>query len=448
MKKYDVFIIGSGMAGMTIANKCASKGLSVGITDELPYGGTCALRGCDPKKVIIGATEVRDFAKRLQGKGIDTIPNINWKDIMSFKQTFVDEMPRKIEKGYKKNGIDTFHSSATFRNENTLSVGNETIQADKVVIASGSNPKVLDFEGGQLAKTSTDFLNLKELPQSLLFIGGGYIAFEFAHIAARSGAEVTIVHRGKRPLENFDKDIVKHLVDATRNLEIKIVLETEVSKIESKDGHYITTGISNGNETTYKAAAVFNSAGRPPAIFDLELEKAGISFSEKGIEVNEYLQSTTNANIYAAGDAADSRGLPLTPVAVLEGHVVASNIIKGNKKKVSYPPMPSVVFTLPTMATVGLLEDEAKEKGYDINVNLEKVENWFNARRLNVDEYAFKTIIDKNNNTILGAHLIGPHCEETINLFAMAIKTKMTISDLRSMIFSYPTMASDLTYML
>ncbi|WP_412559837.1 dihydrolipoyl dehydrogenase family protein [Winogradskyella sp. MIT101101] len=448
MKKYDVFIIGSGMAGMTIANKCASKGLSVGITDELPYGGTCALRGCDPKKVIIGATEVRDFAKRLKGKGIDTIPDINWKDLIAFKQSFVDEMPKKIEKGYKKNGIDTFHSSATFINKNTLSVGNETIQADKIVIASGSKPKVLDFEGGQLAQTSTDFLNLKDLPESLLFIGGGYIAFEFAHIAARSGAEVTIVHRRKSPLENFDQDIVKHLVDATRNLGIKIVLETEVSKIESKDGYYITTGISNGKETNHKSAAVFNSAGRPPAIFDLELEKAGISFSKKGIEVNEYLQSTSNANVYAAGDAADSRGLPLTPVAVLEGHIVASNIIKGNQKKVSYPPMPSVVFTLPTMATVGLLEDEAKEKGYDININFEKVDNWFNARRLNVDEYAFKTIIDKNNNTILGAHLIGPHCEETVNLFAMAIKTKMTISDLRTMIFSYPTMASDQTYML
>ncbi|MEY8021406.1 NAD(P)/FAD-dependent oxidoreductase [Muriicola sp. SD30] len=448
MKKYDVFIIGSGMSGMTIANKCASKGLSVGITDELPYGGTCALRGCDPKKVIIGATEVRDFAKRLKGKGIDTILDINWKDIIVFKQTFVDEMPKKIEKGYEKNGIDTFHSSATFINENTLSVGDETIQADKVVIASGSKPKVLDFDDGQLAQTSTDFLNLKELPESLLFIGGGYIAFEFAHIAARSGAEVTIVHRGKRPLENFDRDIVKHLVAATRNLGIKLVLETEVSKIERKDGNYITTGISNGKETNYKSAAVFNSAGRPPAIFDLELEKAGISFSKKGIEVNEYLQSTSNANIYAAGDAANSRGLPLTPVAVLEGHVVASNIIKGNQKKVNYPPMPSVVFTLPTMATVGLLEDEAKEKGYDVNVNFEKVDNWFNARRLNVDEYAFKTIVDKNNNTILGAHLIGPYCEETINLFAMAIKAKMTISDLRTMIFSYPTMAFDLTYML
>lgn len=115
------------MAGVTIANKCASKGLRVGITDELPYGGTCALRGCDPKKVIMGATEVRDFAKRLKGKGIDMIPKANWKDIVVFKQSFVDEMSPKIEKGYKKNGIDTFHSSAKFISENVLEVGNEQV---------------------------------------------------------------------------------------------------------------------------------------------------------------------------------------------------------------------------------------------------------------------------------------------------------------------------------
>ena len=166
MKNYDVFIIGSGMAGMTIANKCASKGLTVGITDELPYGGTCALRGCDPKKVIIGATEVRDFAKRLKGNGIDTIPKVNWKDIMAFKQSFVDEMPPKIEKGYKKNGIDTFHSSAIFLSENTLEVGNDKVKAIKIVIASGSKPRVLEFEGGHFAKSSADFLNLSELPKS------------------------------------------------------------------------------------------------------------------------------------------------------------------------------------------------------------------------------------------------------------------------------------------
>ncbi len=448
MKKYDVFVIGSGMSGMTVANKCASKGLKVGITDELPYGGTCALRGCDPKKVIIGATEVRDFAQRLKGNGIDTVPEVNWEDIMAFKQSFVDAMPPKIEKGYKNKDIDTYHTSAKFLSDNTLQVGDEVIEADKFLIATGAKPRVLDFEGGNMALSSTDFLNLEELPSSLLFIGGGYIAFEFAHIAARAGADVTILHRGEFPLENFDRDIVQHLVDATRKLGIKLVLETEVSKIEKKEGHYVVTGKSNGKETTYKTASVFNSAGRPPAIFDLDLEKAGISFSKKGITVNEYLQSTSNPNIYAAGDSADSRGLPLTPVAVMEGHIVASNIIKGNKKKVNYPPMPSVVFTLPTLASVGLTEAEAKSKQIEYQVNYNHAESWFNAKRLNVKEYAYKTIINKENQTILGAHLIGPNAEETINLFAMAIKTKMKINELRTMIFTYPALSSDIPHML
>jgi len=448
MKKYDVFVIGSGMSGMTVANKCASKCLKVGITDELPYGGTCALRGCDPKKVIIGATEVRDFAQRLKGNGIDTVPEVNWEDIMAFKQSFVDAMPPKIEKGYKNKDIDTYHTSAKFLSDNTLQLGDEVIEADKFVIATGAKPRVLDFEGGKLALSSTDFLNLKKLPESLLFIGGGYIAFEFAHIAARAGADVTILHRGDHPLENFDHDIVQHLVNATQNLGIKLVLETEVSKIEKKEGHYVVTGKSDGKESAYKTASVFNSAGRPPAIFDLDLEKAGISFSKKGILVNEYLQSTSNPNIYAAGDSADSRGLPLTPVAVMEGHVVASNIIKGNKKKVNYPPMPSVVFTLPTLASVGLTEAEAKSKQIEYQVNYNHAESWFNAKRLNVKEYAYKTIINKENQTILGAHLIGPNAEETINLFAMAIKTKMKINELRTMIFTYPTLSSDIPHML
>lgn len=436
------------MAGMTIANKCASKGLMVGITDELPYGGTCALRGCDPKKVIIEATEVRDFAKRLKGSGIDTIPNVNWKDIMSFKQSFVDAIPPKIEKGYEKNGIDTFHNSAKFLSENTLSVGDDEIKAKKIVIAAGAKPRVLEFEGGHFAKSSSDFLNLENLPKSILFIGGGYIAFEFAHIAARCGAEVTIVHRGKNPLENFEQDIVKHLVSATKKLGIKLILETEVAAIEKSDNKYRVKGKSAEKTEYFEAEAVFNSAGRPPAIFDLDLDKANIAFTKGGVSVNEYLQSTSNPNIYSAGDAANSEGLPLTPVAVLEGHTVASNIIKGNQKKIKYPPMPTVVFTLPTMASVGYNELEAKEKNYNVRINYKEAADWFNAKRLNVEEYAFKTVIDEDTQTILGAHLIGPHTDETINLFAMAIKTKMKVSDIRKMIFSYPTMASDIPHML
>lgn len=436
------------MAGMTVANRCASKGLKVAITDELPYGGTCALRGCDPKRIIIGATEVRDFARRLKGKGIDTIPEVNWADVIAFKQSFVDAMPPKIEKGYKHKGIDTYHTSAKFLSNTVLQVGAERIEADKIVVATGAKPRELDFAGGDLALSSTDFLNLEELPASLLFVGGGYIAFEFAHIAARSGAQVTIVHSGIRPLEHFDEDLVHLLVNATKELGIELVLKTEVSKIERLDDHFVVSGISEGKEVSFESASVFNSAGRPPAIFDLDLEKGGIPFSEKGIAVNEYLQSPAAPNIYAAGDAADSRGLPLTPVAVMEGHVVSSNIIKGNRKKVDYPPMPSVVFTQPTLAAVGLTEAEAKAQDIAYEVNHEQVGDWFNAKRLNTREYAFKTIINKEDQTLLGAHLVGPLVEETINLFALAIKAKMKISDLRTMIFTYPTLSSDVPYMI
>lgn len=173
MKKYDVFVIGSGMAGMNIANICAGKGLKVGITDELPYGGTCALRGCDPKKIMLAATEAKDFAQRLHEKQISDVPAINWKAAMKFKQEFVDAMPPKIEKGYKKNGIDTYHNSAKFISENQLQVGDETIEAGKIVIATGAKPRVLGIPGEEYTLTSTDFLNFKELPKSLLFIGGG-----------------------------------------------------------------------------------------------------------------------------------------------------------------------------------------------------------------------------------------------------------------------------------
>ncbi|NJW53298.1 dihydrolipoyl dehydrogenase family protein [Salinimicrobium oceani] len=448
MKQYDVIVIGSGMSGMTVANKCASKGLKVAVTDELPYGGTCALRGCDPKKIIIGATEVRDFAQRLAGKGIDTVPEVNWKDVMAFKQEFVNAMPGKIEKGYKHNDIDTYHGAARFISNDSVEIESQVLKGDKVVIATGARSRTLTFEGGNYALTSTDFLNLKELPKSMIFIGGGYIAFEFAHIARRCGAEVTIVHRGPRPLENFDKDIVHHLSEATQKLGIKLVLETNVTGIKKETKGFTVVGEKNGSEVEFAAEAVFNSAGRVPHINDLDLKAASVALNKRGIEVNEFLQSTSNPNVYAAGDAADSNGLPLTPVAVYEGHIIASNIIKGNNRRAEYPPMPSVVFTLPAMASVGLTEEEARKYGMDIRVNNKAVPEWFNAKRLNTSEYAFKTIINTDSGTLVGAHLIGPGVEETINFFSLAIYKSIPVQDLKKMIYAYPTMGSDITSML
>ncbi len=448
MKNYDLFVIGSGMAGMSIATKAADKGLQVAITDERPYGGTCALRGCDPKKVLIGPTEVRYHADHLRGKGIDQVPEINWADVMAFKQKFVDEMPPKIETVYQEKGIAMYHETARFLSEDTLQVGEEKIKADKIAIATGASPRELDFPEAEYAQTSTDFLNMSEMPDSLLFIGGGYIAFEFAHIAARCGAEVTIVHRSEAPLKNFEQDIVTHLITATEELGINLVLKTEVCGIEKLAQGYRVKGEAREESRFLEAKKVINSAGRSPNIFDLDLEKANIAYSRKGIEINEYLQSTSNSRVYAAGDAANSPGLPLTPVGVLEGYTAASNIIKAKQKIVEYPPIPTVVFTLPAMASVGLTEAAAKTEGYNYRFKYQETGDWFNARRLQVPEYAFKTIIDEDSGTVLGAHLIGPNAEEIINLFAIFIKTEMTATEIKKMIFSYPTLSSDISSML
>lgn len=448
MKTYDVVVIGSGMAGMTIAQKCASKNKRVAVTDSRPYGGTCALRGCDPKKVLLGAAEVVDRARKLSGKGLSGDLDIQWPELMKFKETFTEPVPENMEKNYRKMGINTFHAPAQFTGEQTLQIGNQEIQAEKIVITTGAKPLTLNIPGEEHALTSTDFLNLSELPKEITFIGGGYIAFEFAHLAIRAGAKVTILHRGKYPLEHFEKDMVSEIVKASEDLGIRLLLETEAKEI-SKDGSgFIVRGTNPEGNLEVPSGLVIKAAGRVPEIDGLDLIRGNVTFDKKGVKVNEYLQSTSNPHVYAAGDAADTTGLPLTPVAVMEGHIVASNILRGNTKTPNYVEIPTVVFTIPAMASVGLTEEQAQQQGKNYKVNKNTVPNWYNARRLNEKTYAFKTIVDQNTDTLLGAHLVGPQVEEVINLFAMVIKAKMTTKDIKNMVYAYPTFASDISHMI
>lgn len=448
MKKFDLFVIGAGVAGINIARKAAKNGLSVGITDKSQYGGTCALRGCDPKKVLIGPTEVSYHASHLAGKGISQQPEINWVDLMHFKSDIIADMPSQIKAGFKKQRIDMYDGSASFLSKDTFLVGEKEVKADKIAIATGARPRKLDFPGAEYARTSSEFLQLQEMPESLLFIGGGYIGFEFAHIAARAGAEVTIVHRSEKPLKNFEQDIVNHLVRATKDLGINLVLETEVCGIKKINEGYKIKGNYNGEDRFFESDMVFNSAGRVPDISGLNLDRAGIESNRQGIVVNKYMQSTSNSRVYAAGDVASTDGLPLTPVSTLEGYIAADNIIEPESKEIEYPPMPSVVFTLPTMASVGLTVTRAEKEGYNYKVNYQDASGWFNANRQQVPEYAFKVIINKDTETILGAHLIGPNAEEIINLFTLYIKTGIKVNEIKKMIFTYPTLASDIKYML
>lgn len=448
IEEYDVFVIGSGTAGKIVAYDCVDEGMSVAIADNREFGGTCANRGCDPKKVLVGITHAFQLSRNLKGKGIVKAPIIDWQALQKYKSTFTDAVPAVTEKDLKKTGIKLYHQSPKFLDKNTLSVEGKTVKAKKIVIATGLKPLDLKIPGREHLKVSDDFLDLEELPENIVLVGAGYIGMEFAHVAARCGTKVTIIEAGSRPLEGFEEDIVSHLTRASEKLGIEFIFNARVSEVEKLQKNYRVFYQKNGKTDSVTARIIFNTAGRVPSIDDLDLESGKIDFNEKGVSVNEYLQSPTNSSVYACGDVSASGSLPLTPTSSQEGRIVSLNIRKGNLEKMIFPPIPSVVFTIPELATIGLTEEEAKKQGFEYVVEYKSVPEWFNAKRINDDVYAYKTIVDKNRQIILGAHIIASEAGEMINLFVLAMCGKLTTNDLKAMIFAYPTWGNDIKGMV
>jgi glutathione reductase (NADPH) len=447
---FDVLVVGTGASAKSVAYPCAAKGLRVAVVDNRPFGGTCELRGCDPKKVLVGVTEALALAAQLQGKGVQFSDlHIDWSALMQFKQTFVQGVPESVEKGFKDAGMQTFHGTARFV-DNTSVVINEDIKitAKHIAIASGATPVKLGIPGEDYLAISDDFLDLATLPKRIIFIGGGYISFEFAHIARRAGAEVTILHRSNEPLKEFDQDLVAKLIDATRKLGIKVQVNTPVAGIEkTATGFTVHTTANDGSKKLYEADLVVHGAGRVPNLAALDLTTGNVASGKKGVTVNAYLQSTTNPSVYAVGDAS-AYGLPLTPVAGKEGDIVARNILNGNTAKADFKATPSVVYTIPPLATVGLTEQQAKEQDLDITVKFADSTSWYSSRRINEEVSAYKTIVDKQTNAIVGAHLLGHNAEEVINIFALAIAYRLPPAEVQSALYSYPTKSSDISYLL
>ncbi len=448
-RKFDLIAIGTGSAASAVTSRCNAAGWQVAIIDSRSFGGTCALRGCDPKKVLIGAADVTDWARRMQGKGIKTEQlKIDWQELMRFKRSFTEPVPKHREEGFAKAGIAAFHGRARFVGPSTVQVGDEVLDGRYVVIAAGQKPADLKISGVEHLTTSEQFLELDELPSRILFIGGGYIAFEFAHVALRAGSQVTIVHRGARPLPLFDPDLVDQLVEATRELGADIQLGTEAVGIEKNSGGLTVRASTSGQERMFEADLVVHAAGREPEIDDLNLDAAGVEWDKRGVKINGFLQSVSNPAVYAAGDAAASKGAPLTPVAAYEGMIVAKNLLKGNRQKPNYLGIPTVVFTIPPLASVGLSERKAREQDLKFTVKKEMTSDWYASRRIAETYSGYKVLVEEETDHILGAHLLGSGAEEVINLFAVAMRSGMRASDLKHMIFAYPTHGSDLPYML
>lgn len=447
-ESFDLVVIGTGSAGTSAATRCREAGWKVAIIDSRAFGGTCALRGCDPKKVLVGAAEVIDRERRMLDKGIADASRMEWPALIRFKRTFTDPFPKSREDALRSAGIETFHGRARFLGPGSVQVNGDVLEAKHVVIATGAWPAKLNIPGEDHLTRSDQFLELENLPKRLIFIGGGYIAFEFSHVAARAGSQVTILHQGERPLEHFDPDLVAKLVQRTRALGIDVHTKTKATAIEGSPGKLTVNTATDSKTESFEAEMVVHAAGRAPEIADLNLAAAKVEFDRRGIKVNSFLQSVSNPAVYAAGDCADSGGLPETPFADYEGSLAARNLLEGNKHETDFRGMATVVFTIPPLARVGLTEEEARKKKVAVDVKQGDTSGWYSARRVAETASAYKVLVDKNSGRIVGAHLLGPEADEFANVFVLAISAGIEAATLKDTLFVYPTQASNIEWMV
>lgn len=445
--RYDVLVVGSGSAALGVARKVREAGRSVAAVDFRPFGGTCALRGCDPKKVLLAGAEAVDLARRMHGHGVAGETRIAWPELMAFERGFTGPVPQERQKDLEERGIAAIHGRARFTAPDRMEIEGRTVQASHIVLATGAEPVRLGIPGGEHVVTHEAFLSLERLPARIALVGGGYIAAEFSHIAAHAGARVTVLQRGPRMLAPFEPELVAMLMEGFRRAGIDVLTDTAVESIEKEGDAFRVRASTKGKPVVVEADLVVHAAGRKPDLASLRPEAGEVRVADGKLALNDYLQSESNPRVYAAGDAAQ-KGPPLTPVAAHDARVVAENLLHGNRRKPDYRAVPSVAFSLPPIAMVGLTEEQARKQGLRFRTSCERAPDWYTARRVAEPVYGFKVLVEEGTGRILGAHLVGPHADEVINVWTLAIRQEMTADELRGVRFAYPTGASDIGYML
>jgi glutathione reductase (NADPH) len=446
-RQFDLVVVGTGVTS-AVASRCREAGWSVAVVDSRPFGGTCALRGCVPKKILVGAAEAVSAARDMADLGVPgSTLTLDWPALMRFKRSLVDPTTSRTEETWARMGIEQFHGRARFVGPSTLAVGDDRLTGRQVLIAAGAMPAPLRFPGAERLATSDDFLNLDRMPRRIVFVGGGYVACELAHVAARAGAEVTIVHRGPRLLGGFDADLVGLLVRRSRELGIRVELETDVVGVDESATGVVVRGRHRDGERRFEADLAVHAAGRVPELDDLDLAAAGVAREKQGVTVTEHLQSVSNPAVYAGGDAA-ALGPKLTPKADHDVAVLTANLLEGNRRTVNYDGIASAVFTIPPLASVGLLEPAARERGLKFRTSWQETSGWFGTRRVGETASGFKVLIEDGTGRILGAHLLGPNAAEVINVFAAAVRLRIPAAELKEVLFAYPTSGSDIRFML
>jgi len=444
--EFDVIVIGSGTSAYyAISGLQENPDLTIALIDERPYGGTCALRGCQPKKYLLSNAEAVAMASQLTGSGLEGLVKSNWEALQKLKNEFLDGRSDADQNHWQKAGIATFNGPARMVADDRIEVGGQMLTGKKIILATGSLPAQGAFEGSELVHDSEHFLDMPSLPQRILFVGGGYISFEFANVATYGGAsEVTIIHRSSQPLKSFDRDIAQVVMEASSAAGIDIIVNTTIRRITKEGDIYI---VESSSGETYEADLVIGAIGRHANLTVLEKGAGNVDHSPRGITVNKYLQSVSNPRVYAIGDCADTPYM-LAPVADKEGQTVARNILHGNAHIVDYDDIPSAVFTIPSLSSVGLTEEAARREEGNFRINHGSTTTWPSSKRIGEGHGGYKVIIDKDTDLIIGAHIARHNAAEVINIFSLAMKFKIKASELADFMWAYPTYTSDLKYMV
>jgi len=446
--KYDVVILGAGNAGMGAAGVTRAAGKSVAMIESRDVGGTCPIRGCVPKKVLVAAAQVLhqiDLAPQHHISVGDA--KLDWPALIARERTFVDGVPDDFRKSLENREIELIEGRAKFVAENAIAVNGRTLEADNIVIATGSTPRSLPIKGAELMITSDEILELATLPDRLVFIGGGVIALEFGHVFARVGTEVTILEVVDRLLPRMEADAVAQVHKESERIGIKILTGVTVDEIAASGNALQVNFTHDGKQQTIEADRVANGAGRVPDVADLDLDAGNVAHDGIALSVTNELRSTSNSAVWAAGDAVGGGG-QLSPIATYEGRIVGNNILNGGGQTPAYGHIPANVYTVPALATIGMTEQEASAAGKSFQVKGGDMSGW-RSSMTHAETVSFsKVLVEDDTNAILGAHIVGHGAEEIIHLFAMAMKYDLGTAALTDMVYAYPTFASDIKFMV
>ncbi|MBK5910227.1 glutathione-disulfide reductase [Rhodothalassium salexigens] len=441
---YDLFVIGAGSGGVRAARMAASFGARVAVAEEYRVGGTCVIRGCVPKKLLVYASHFgEDFADAAgYGWSLPGAPSFDWGRLIAAKDAEIDRLNGLYTKGLKAAGVEIYQARATFVDNHTLDVGGRRITAETILIAVGGRPNLPDLPGIEHAITSNEAFHLRDFPNRVLVCGGGYIAVEFAGIFNGLGAQTTLAYRKDKILRGFDEDLRDRLTRIMTAQGVDIRTHAVVERIDkSADGLDVT--LSDG--TSLQVDQVMFAIGRQPHVAGLGLDRAGVATAETGaIEVDDYSQTNVD-NIYAVGDVTDR--IQLTPVAIKEGHAFALTKYKGERTSADHTHVASAVFSQPPIATVGLTEDEAISKLGRCDVytsDFKPMRNTLAGR----DERAFaKAIVDPDTDRVIGLHMIGPEAPEIMQGLAVAVKMGLTKAQLDATVAIHPSSAEEFVLM-